>query len=464
MTNLTQKILVEWFYSTELTEEISTLWDIDFTVTVAPINTKGFITINPNSALNKERVYYNNVVWNRIYVKWINRTEPKTHSIWDTAQMNDWENIFNYLSENLSTTFYIEKTGSLAVEVWGWPILKDNEEVSVLDTTLTLTDNTINYICYNHDTNTISKQLSETYVVVAQVTTASWVITAVTYRNHKIALLTPTTITIWTTTTWEAWTDVIVTNSWTTSDIVLDFTIPRWDNWSISEATPEAEQTIVDNSVPEVWTVITTDDSTYIKLTYTNWVYTQYNLASVVTWDTNWIFSTTIKSPAWTFWVSWITYSDWTFVDKITWTTSFTWTVMYKDQDNIVSWKNTFNWDVVFAWQATFRYYVNWTWVVEFDADHWSKQWFNFDSWAATMDFVNLLDWLTITFSVTVNISTVNLDIWTVSRKWDANPYTSNTLTWETYPFDLAVWTHIFVAEVFSAWFHIAYAWTSTAI
>jgi len=50
--------------------------------------------------------------------------------------------------------------------------MKDNVEVAVADTDLTLTDGITNYICYDPDTNTITKQTSETDIVVAQITTA----------------------------------------------------------------------------------------------------------------------------------------------------------------------------------------------------------------------------------------------------------------------------------------------------
>ena len=40
------------------------------------------------------------------------------------------------------------------------------------------------------------------------------------------------TITVWTTTTWAAWTNATVTNSGTSSAAVLNFTIPRWADWT----------------------------------------------------------------------------------------------------------------------------------------------------------------------------------------------------------------------------------------
>ena len=42
---------------------------------------------------------------------------------------------------------------------------------------------------------------------------------------------TAATVDVWTTTTWDAWTSASVTNSWTTSAAIFDFTIPKWDQW-----------------------------------------------------------------------------------------------------------------------------------------------------------------------------------------------------------------------------------------
>ena len=44
------------------------------------------------------------------------------------------------------------------------------------------------------------------------------------------------TINVGSTTTWQPWTDASVVNSWTTSDAVLDFTIPRGDKWETGTA------------------------------------------------------------------------------------------------------------------------------------------------------------------------------------------------------------------------------------
>ena len=42
------------------------------------------------------------------------------------------------------------------------------------------------------------------------------------------------TITVWTTTTLPAWSSATVTNVWTSQDAILNFGIPKWDSWSWS--------------------------------------------------------------------------------------------------------------------------------------------------------------------------------------------------------------------------------------
>ena len=64
------------------------------------------------------------------------------------------------------------------------------------------------------------------------------------------------TVTVGTTTTWQPWTNASVTNSWTTSDAVLNFTIPRWDKWDIWTAATIA-----------VWTTTTWQAGTSASVT-----------------------------------------------------------------------------------------------------------------------------------------------------------------------------------------------------
>ena len=64
------------------------------------------------------------------------------------------------------------------------------------------------------------------------------------------------TVTVWTTTTGNPWTNASVVNSWTSSDAVLDFTIPRGDKWETWNAATIA-----------VWTTTTWEAGTSASVT-----------------------------------------------------------------------------------------------------------------------------------------------------------------------------------------------------
>ena len=450
---LTQSILTEDFYKTSITEAIVSLWDIDFEVAVAPANTKWFIIVNPESSTLREKMFYHNVVWNRIYVKWSNRTNPKLHDEASWIQINDTSDIFNYLSKSLSTTFFVEKSWWLAVTVWWWPVLKENAEVEVLNTNLTMAYSATNYICYNFDTNTISSHETEQGIVVAEVVTSGWIITTIWYRHYKFSI------------NWiKSPYDVAVENWFigTEADWLLTL---RWPAWSIAEANPWEQQQIVDNSIIS-WATVTTDNSTYILVSYSNWDYTKYLLTNIITWNSNWVVYSS-QVVTWSFWTDWITYTTWQFINKVTWDTSFSWAVMYKDQMNNITWVNVFNNTTIFKWQTTFQYHTT-TWTTVFDASLWTKQWFNLsDWWAKTFTFTNLLAWNTLVFVVNVTVSPITFTVWTATWPdnawWTAN-YTPYKIWDDTYPLSLAVGSHIFIAEIFSTWIHLSYVWISTAI
>jgi hypothetical protein len=82
---------------------------VDFTVSVAPRYTNGFLVLSPENATSRETVYFHNVIGNRVYVRSVNRKAPKYHAVNDFVQMNDVEEIFNFYSDASSPLFYVEK-------------------------------------------------------------------------------------------------------------------------------------------------------------------------------------------------------------------------------------------------------------------------------------------------------------------------------------------------------------------
>lgn len=300
MPKITQNILVEDFYKTTTAWAIAISWDISFTVGTPPVNKKGFIIIEPDSSSKRERMYYHDVIGSIIYVKWINRVSPTDHLAGATVQINDTSLIFNHISALWSTTFYCEKIASLGLIVWGWPIADGITTISVADTSIVVINNTTNYIYYKKSTNEIKTTTVEATantdfgIIVAEVVTASGIITQVNYRNHKIAIgktIQSITLngTVWTTKTYR-----ILYSDGTFFDLnVIDW---RWissiartwgtglagsiDTYTItyndaSTSTYQVKNGDGISSTSLIWTVLNT--KTY-RITYTNGITFDYNV------------------------------------------------------------------------------------------------------------------------------------------------------------------------------------------
>lgn len=180
-------IKVQDLYKVLVTESggIAASGDVNFTLSSAPRYTNGFLVIEPDSTTNRETVYFHNVVGNRVYVRWVNRKNPKFHAVSTTVQMNDVEEIFNFYSDMTSPLFYVEKTGGLNVRVWGGTVLVNSSQTIIPDTNLTLTNNTTNYIVYDYVTNVVSVNTTGTGLVKATAVVVSGLITSIVYNVIK---------------------------------------------------------------------------------------------------------------------------------------------------------------------------------------------------------------------------------------------------------------------------------------
>ena len=180
-------IKVQDLYKVLVTESggIAASGDVNFTLSSAPRYTNGFLVIEPDSTTNRETVYFHNVVGNRVYVRWVNRKNPKFHAVSATVQMNDVEEIFNFYADMASPLFYVEKTGGLTIRVWGGTVLINRTQVTIADTALTLTDNATNYVVYDYLTNIVSVNTTGTGLVKATIVVLSGVITSITYNVIK---------------------------------------------------------------------------------------------------------------------------------------------------------------------------------------------------------------------------------------------------------------------------------------
>lgn len=439
MPNTTRQVLVEDFYATTITgSNVPSTGDFTVTLATPPINPKGWLIFSPADAGLRERCYYHSVSGSTVSVYGINRYTAKAHLTWASVQINDVSNIFNYLSEISSSTFYIEKTGGLWVTVWGWPFLRDNLTISVGDTNLTLTKNATNYVYYKWSTNEIKNNVTESLaiaddgIVVSEVICASSLVTSVAPRNHKMCTFTIST--------WPTW--------------------AQWTPWTIATAPTWVAQTVNDNLVPAWTTTITnswTDPLTWIKVARADLSYTYYTTSGISEFDSTGNLLTT-QTIVWVGWAQVITYATINgTVDKDTWVFSFDWEIAYTNISNTFKEPNTFEKDVSFKWLTLFPYKEWGDNVSLFDWTYGSKQKFTFtDSWSHTLSFQHLRAGWTYTFAINVTWGSATLN--KATSFVDCDTITTQYELWTTnFPLTLPVWVHFFAAEAFSTAIHIAY-------
>ena len=155
---MTNKLKIQNFISWVIWGNIPSSWDFSVTLSQSPAYTKWFITLEPTTN-NREVVYFDNRIWNTIYVKAVNRPTPKAHSLGTNFEMTNVAEMFNYLSDNTNTFGYIEKIGWLVINVWGGNIKTTTSRISVSNTELTLPAWQTNYIYLDTNSNTIKQTL-----------------------------------------------------------------------------------------------------------------------------------------------------------------------------------------------------------------------------------------------------------------------------------------------------------------
>jgi len=146
---------------------------------------------------------------------------------------------------------------------------------------------------------------------------ASWTTKKALKSELKWDTGTAATADAWTTTTWAAWSNASVVNSWTTSDAIFDFTIPRWDTWAKWD-TGDTWATWADWVVQTVvwWTNITVDatdtanpivnldsltTANITEATNKNYV---TDAEAVVIWNTSWTNTWDQTSVTWNAWTA----------------------------------------------------------------------------------------------------------------------------------------------------------------
>lgn len=427
-----------------------------------------FVVIDADQTLKREifRITNVNIATKTLtFDKRISPNWKQTHEENALVQINDVAELFNYISSHIDDAWYTEVVSWRDVKFYWWVFKFEDVNVTVSDSTFTLNPNTTNYIIMDYDDNTVKVVTSLTwinyYLFATWVTDWSDVLSLTDNRAVFLwvdtSLITPS-ISIWNTTTLDAWSSATVTNTWTSLEPVFNFWIPKWDTWDIWNPW-EDWQTITDN-ITTTW-VVTTDNSTYIKITYDNWTYDYYTLDWIATYDANWNQLWQKLLTVWTFEATWINYASWWFINKATWTITYVWSPAYRNKQNTFEYQNTFNAPVIFNSSVWFPYYVlpSASWNFTFDNNDWDFQWITI-TWASDhiCTFNNLVAWIKSFFVVQSWTGKLDFAIWTWN--WTV---TNTYIIWDSYDNTVALdaWVHFFTIAVASTWAHILYTWKS---
>jgi len=156
MTN--QKLYTQDNYSTELSAPVLTSsWDIEVQVKVAPSFSRGYIFIGPAS--NPEVAYFYNKSGNTLYIAGPSRTNATAHPQGDPVSISNTAAIINRIEDNSVTTHTPEIIGMLAIRILGgiyytsWSA--NRNDASNVD--FVLEDNTTTYIYFCFASSSVKK-------------------------------------------------------------------------------------------------------------------------------------------------------------------------------------------------------------------------------------------------------------------------------------------------------------------
>lgn len=201
---------------------------------------------------------------------------------------------------------------------------------------------------------------------------------------------------------------------------------------------------VSDTVVPPVWSIITTDDTTFIKVTEPTGNYTYFTLTGWQAFNASgWALSSKTLFT-WVFDTKWITYENWNFVDKVTWIIYLTWRVAYKNQKNIFTDDNTFEDSTVFLKPTVHPFAQNTPTgdQITFNADNWEYQTVTFtNGMLYFLNFENLVTDASYLLALNV-IYSPSIQI----TKWDfincGDIATHYAFTDTLFPATLPTWIH----------------------
>lgn len=189
------------------------------------------------------------------------------------------------------------------------------------------------------------------------------------YSHLKWETWTAATIAVWSTSTWAAWSSASVTNSWTSSAAVFDFTIPKWDKWDTGNTWP-TWPSIVSGAFVSNDLVFTKDDWNTVTIS---------DAKTDLKWDTWDTWPTGASIVSWAF--SW---------DDLVFTKDDTTTVTISNAKTDLKW-DTWNWisnttsSKVWKTTTVTLNYTNW-WSDSFTVQDWADGTWTWDMLASTYD------------------------------------------------------------------------------
>lgn len=252
----------------------STTGEIEIQLVIAPISSIGVLTLGTETA-TPEDIFFHRKSGSSVFTYAVNRKTPQNHSIGTSVQMNDSAELFNFLSNNIYTTFYTYKISLDQVFVMGGKIHKDGAIIEVPSATLNIAEG-FNYI-YLTASNTIDVKTDEIGLIVGKISKSG---STITIEKYNV---------IWFGVNWAEWTPgngiasiTLLSKVWLVSTYRITYTDTTTSSFVISDGTPGTiataptgtTQIVADNNVPPSTSTTTYSDSEkWIKTTYANGSY-----------------------------------------------------------------------------------------------------------------------------------------------------------------------------------------------
>ena len=252
----------------------SATWEVEIQLVTAPISSIGVLTLGTETE-TPEDIFFHRKSGSSVFTYAVNRKTPQNHSIGTSVQMNDSAELFNFLSNNIYTTFYTYKISLDQVFVMGGKIHKDGAIIEVPSATLDIAEG-FNYI-YLTALNTIDVKTDEIGLIVGKISKSG---STITIEKYNV---------IWFGVNWAEWTPgngiasiALLSKVWLVSTYRITYTDATTSSFVISDGTPGTiatapvgtTQTVADNNVPPSTSTTTYDDAEkWIKTTYANGSY-----------------------------------------------------------------------------------------------------------------------------------------------------------------------------------------------